>query len=102
MKYFQVVLEGRNFLIEIDGKEELLGYFATRWVKADSPEEAELKTVDLIKRDAHLIRMTKNRDGSDFSPVIYLSEICHVSWFKYFRRKPGKGYSFFPMDNSEN
>jgi len=102
MKYFQVMLEGRNFLIEVDGKEELLGYFTTRWVKASSPEDAELKAVDLIKRDDHLICMTKNMDGSEPTPMIYLSEMRHVNWFKYYRRKPGKGYSFFPIDNNES
>ena len=94
------MLEGKDFLIEMDGKEELLGYITTRWVKAISPDEAEMKAVDLIKNDEHLISITKNTDGSKPTPMVYLSEMCNVNWFQYFRRKPGGGYSFFPMANN--
>ena len=81
----------------MEGKEDLFGYFTTRWVKADSPEDAELKAVDLVKKDKRLIDITKNTYGSKSAPMIYLIEMCNVNWFQYIRRKPGKGYSFFPM-----
>lgn len=102
MKYYQVMLEGKDFLIDVDGKEELQGYFTTRWVKASAPEDAELKAVDLIKNDDHLISITKNMDGSKPAPMVYLSEMSKVNWFQYYRRKPGRGYSFFPMANNES
>jgi len=98
MSYFQVLLEGENFFVEFDGKEELLGFVTTRWVNAKNPEEAELKAVDLIKQDKSLIDITKNFSDSDPSPMIYLSEMSNVNWFNYFRRKPGAGYSFYPME----
>ena len=47
MSYFQVMLEGENFFIEFEGKEELLGFITTRWVKASNEEQAELKAVEL-------------------------------------------------------
>lgn len=50
MKFYKVVLEGKNFLIEMDGKVDLFGYFTTRWVRSDSPEAAELKAVELVKK----------------------------------------------------
>lgn len=102
MKYYQVMLEGKDFLIEMEGKEDLFGYFTTRWVKADSPEDAELKAVDLVKKDEQLVGITKNMDGSKPAPMIYLSEMCNVNWFQYLRRKPGKGYSFFPMKDDQS
>jgi hypothetical protein len=39
-------LEGENFFIEFDGKEELLGFVTTRWVKADDQKQAELKAIE--------------------------------------------------------
>jgi hypothetical protein len=98
MSYFQVLLEGQNFFVEFEGKEELLGFVTTRWVKAKDPDEAEAKAVELIKQDKHLINMIKTTDDSQPSPMIYLSEMCNVNMFTYFRRKPGKGYSFYPME----
>lgn len=51
MKRYQVMLHGTDFFIEYEGDEQLQGFFTTRWVKASSPEEAELLVVDLIKND---------------------------------------------------
>jgi len=99
MSYFQVLLEGKNFFIESDGKEELLGFVTTRWVKAKNSEEAEIKAVALIKEDQNLLDITRNMDGSEPNPMIYLSEMCNVNWLAYFRRQPGGGYSFFTMEN---
>lgn len=97
MSYFQVLLEGENFFIELNGKEELLGFFTTRWVKADDQKQAELKAVELVKNDQHLHNLVKLPEGESLSPMIYLSEICKVNWFTYIKRKPGAGYSFYPM-----
>ena len=99
MSYFQVLLKGENFFVEFDGEEELLGFFTTRWVKANDEEDAELKAVDLIKNDQHLHNITRTTEGDLPSPMIYLNNICSVNWFTYFRRNPGAGYSFFPMDS---
>ena len=57
MSYFQVLLEGQNFFVDFEGKEELLGFVTTRWVKAKNPDEAELKAVELIKQDKHLLNI---------------------------------------------
>ena len=98
MHYFQVMLEGENFFIEFDGKEELLGFVTTRWVKADDQKQAELKAVELVKNDHHLHNLLRSPDGESPLPMIYLSEICKVNWFTYIRRKPGAGYTFYPME----
>jgi len=98
MSYFQVLLEGENFFIEFDGKEELLGFVTTRWVKASDKQQAELMAVDLIKNDTHLQNLLRTPDNELPSPMIYLSEMCKVNWFTYVRRKPGAGYSFYSME----
>lgn len=97
MSYFQVLLVGENFFVELDGNEELLGFVTTRWVKASNEEQAELKAVDLIKNDEHLQSLLRVPESELPSPMIYLSEMCRVNWFTYIRCKPGSGYSFYPM-----
>lgn len=98
MSYFQVLLEGENFFVEFDGQEELLGFVTTRWVKAQDEQQAELKAVDLIKNDTHLQNLLRTSNNELPPPMIYLSEICKVNWFTYFRRRPEAGYSFYPME----
>lgn len=44
------------------------GFFTARWVKANSPEEAELLAVDLIKNDKKLIESTLNMNGENQTP----------------------------------
>lgn len=97
MSCFKVLLEGENFFLEFDGKEELLGFVTTRWVKANEQKQAELKAVDLVKNDKHLQNMLRSPDAEYPPPLIYLSEMDKVSWFTYIRHKPGSGYSFYPM-----
>jgi hypothetical protein len=98
MSYFQVLLEGENFFVEFEGKEELLGFVTTRWVKANDEERAELKAVELIKNDTHIQNLLRTPESESPSPMIYLSEMCKVNWFTYIRRKPGAGYLFDPME----
>jgi len=98
MSYFQVLLEGENFFVEFDGQEELLGFVTTRWVKAQDEQQAELKAVDLIKNDTHLQNLLRTSNNELPPPMIYLSEMCKVNWFTYCRRRPGAGYSFYPME----
>ncbi|HAW92882.1 MULTISPECIES: hypothetical protein [unclassified Arsukibacterium] len=92
MKY-QVVLRGENFQLMSEGKVKNLGFFTTRWVKAESVEDAEQQAVALIKRDDFLIAMMV--DQPTLQPMIYLEEIAVAKWWK---RVGGKGYSFWEME----
>lgn len=97
MSYFEVILEGKNFFLEIEGNEELLGFVTTRWVEASNPQDAEFKARELIKNDDSLLELFKTSNKKNPKPMIYLSEIAQVSWFTFIWRKPGCGYSFYPM-----
>ena len=92
MKY-GVRLEGKNFEMNTDRGVENLGFITTRFVKARTPEEAEIKAVDLIKKDAKLTSaLVKDRN---LEPMIYLVEYWKESWWK---KVGGSGYSFYPME----
>ena len=93
MKKYSVMLRGENFEINIEGKVDNLGFYTTRIVKANSPEEAEQKAVELIKNDDNLIQIIQ--PNSQETPMIYLESMSEVPWW---RRVGGSGYSFWPME----
>ncbi|PCK08136.1 MAG: hypothetical protein COA42_10845 [Alteromonadaceae bacterium] len=94
MSYYQVVLEGKNFLIEVNGENKSSEFHTTRWVKASTPEAAKLAAVELVTNDESLVHITHNSDNSECSPTVYSSKLSTVSWMWYIRRKPGRGYTF--------
>lgn len=80
MPYYKVLLDAQNFLVSLDEKEELMGFFTTKWVEAANEEEAELKAVDLIKNDKELVDIVLNKKrGLEIAPMIYLEEISEIS-----------------------
>lgn len=93
MKY-GVRLEGKNFEINTERGVENLGFIATRFVKANSPEEAESKAVDLIRFDKSLNSTLV--ENNEYEPMIYLVEYWKESWWK---RLGGRGYTFYPMES---
>ena len=94
MKKYSVMLEGRNFLLDIEGSVKKYGFFTTRYVEAENPEQAEIKAVQLIKEDRSLKMAAKNEG---LKPMIYLDSITELMSFEGVRL-PGTGYSFFPDD----
>jgi hypothetical protein len=80
MKKYKVMLEGRNFLINYEGKIEKLGFLTTRFVEADDPKDAELKAVQLIKEDERLLAAVQNKNKEN-SPMIYLDSIDRDGFF---------------------
>ena len=90
MKKYRVMLNGQHFYIEMDGKLEKVGFYTTRWVEAENPEEAELKAVALVRQDHSLNISVRNE--RDNPPMIYLDTMSEVDSFD----GPGGGYSFYP------
>lgn len=98
MKY-GVRLVGENYEVLLEGQHQLLGFYTTRFVKAASPEEAEIKAVDLVRRDSQLNEIMVSEPQQ--SATLSVDEMWRESWWK---RLGGKGYSFFDMcsDHEEN
>lgn len=95
MKY-GVMLRGENFEIESETGVENLGFITTFFVKAKSPEEAELKAVEIIRTDKALLSTLSKE--SKLEPKIYLEEMWPESWWKPLG---GGGYTFYSMDETE-
>jgi hypothetical protein len=94
MKKYSVMLEGRYFLLEIDGAVMKYGFYTTRYVEAEDPQEAEMKAVQLVRTDQSLKLAVKNEGAS---PMIYLSSIEELRSFDGVH-PPGGGHSFFPEE----
>ena len=75
-----------------------MGFYATRFVEAESPEQAEYLSFKLIKNDSNLKETVLN-DQAD-PPMIYLENLNELSSFGD-NAVPGSGYSFYLEEESE-
>jgi len=78
---------------------EALGFFTTRWVKAENAETAERAAVELVKNDPSLKGSVINENNNP--PMIYLEKLSEIGWWEFFRKSPGGGYTFYPASDDE-
>jgi hypothetical protein len=98
MKRFKVKLHGKNFLLNLDGEPKKFGFYATRFVKAENPQEAEKIAVILTHQNPNLRKTVLNE--TDDRPKINLEEIKEVSFLKFFAKKSTTDFTFYP-ENEE-
>jgi hypothetical protein len=96
MKRFKVKLHGENFLLNLDGELKKFGFYATKFVKAENPQEAEKNAIILIYQTPNL-RDTVLNENAD-RPTINLEEIKEVNFLKFFAKKSTTDFTFYPED----
>jgi len=99
MKKYRLILEGRNFIMDMGEGAKKMGFFTTRFVKAHDLETAEKMAVERIKSDPSLKGVISD-DKSD-PPMIYLDQYSEIGWFEFMRRQPGVGFTFYLEDSTE-
>jgi fructosamine-3-kinase len=52
--WFKCLVEGENFPGYLIGESALVGFYATRFIQANSPNEAELLVLELLKSDKNI------------------------------------------------
>lgn len=72
MKHFRVLIHGQNFLIDMDGEVKPLGFFTTRFVKADDHDQAEELAVQMLRDFQPLRELVKNPE--DDRPDLIIEE----------------------------
>jgi hypothetical protein len=87
-----LVLITPNFLLKLDGEATRLGFYTTRFVRAETTEEAELVAVDRIRKDKNLSAVLNRKPDP---PMLFADEIARV--YASSARKQGAGFTFFPM-----
>jgi hypothetical protein len=73
MSSYRALIEGRNFLIAIDGRTRRHGFYQTVLVKAADPGEAEATAIQAVKDDAELTGMAQNEAHDP--PMLYLDSL---------------------------
>ena len=96
MKRYKVKLHGENFLLNFDGELKKYGFYATKFVKAESPQEAEKIAIILIHQNPNL-RDTILNNNTD-RPTINMEEIKEVNFLKFFAKKSTTDFTFYPED----
>lgn len=90
MKKYKVIIEGANFLVRVGTETRKLGFFTTRFVEAQDEQEAENKTIDMLR--VELETLVQN-DKSD-SPMMFVEEIDELKSFGEFE-VPGAGFTWY-------
>jgi hypothetical protein len=76
MKKYRVLINGRNFILDMEGDTRPAGFYTTRFVEAANPEDAELAAVDAVRQDEDL--RARVRNPPDDPPMLYAEEIEEV------------------------
>jgi hypothetical protein len=91
MKKYRVMLEGQNFLIEMDGKVGKYEFYQTFFLEAGSPAEAENAAVQKVRTNPDLRSAVRN--SKDDAPTMHLEEIEEIQKFpKGTRRATGRAW----------
>ena len=96
MKRFKVKLHGENFLLNLNGELKKFGFYATKFVKAENPQEAEKIAIILTHQNPNLRDTVLNQNAD--RPTINLEEIKEVSSLKFFVKESTTGFTFYPED----
>jgi hypothetical protein len=94
MPVFAVMLRGENFVIQVDGVPERMGFYTTRFVHARNEEEAETRAVQMVRESKSL--RSAGIKSSSFTPMIYLESIERRPW--WYKFKTQHGFVFWNMD----
>jgi hypothetical protein len=76
MPAYRVMINGRNFLLNVEGKRRRMGFYQTVFVEAADPHQAEEKAVGIVKSNSELREMA-NRDES-IQASLHLSEMWEI------------------------
>ena len=95
MSRYRVLVNGKNFLLEVEGRAQKVGFYATRFVEAADPEEAEGAAFEMIRSDPGLRGIVLNEQ--DDPPMLYAEEAEEAD-----AREPGgelnSGFSWYVED----
>ena len=97
-KKYRVLVRGENFLLNLDGKNQKLGFYTTRFVEAPNEEEAEERAFAMLRNDPKLQKGVLN-EKSDV-PVMFAEEIVELGSFDGLKM-PGTGFAFYPQEREK-
>ncbi|WP_437297884.1 hypothetical protein [Sorangium sp. So ce426] len=93
MPYYSVILEGMGIRVEVaDGGSPIIGFFATRAVRAHSVKQAEELARAMVLADWTTGEYAPLNQGG--APVLKVEGVDALSWWSFLRFK-NTGHVFF-------
>ena len=92
MPLYRCSICGENFPGKLLDQDELVGFYTTRYVEADTPEQAELSALELLRNDSSLELSPEHRTQD---AKVYFEDIDEVP--ADTEQKPNAGFVFFTM-----
>jgi hypothetical protein len=93
-----VVMNGRNFLMAMDGKRGKFGFYQTFFLEADTPKDAEMTVVGEMRKDDDLRAVTLN--PKDDPPTLHLDDLKELANFDGVKRMV-TGKAFYSEEDEE-
>jgi hypothetical protein len=97
MKKYKVLVRGENFLINLEGEDQKLGFYTTAFVEGQDEEQAEQRAMALLRNDKEF-RWSVLNEQSD-APMMFVDEIDELQSFEGLNL-PRTGFSFFPEEGN--
>lgn len=91
---YMVRLEGGNFRVEEGGEILPMGFFATRFVEAASPDSAAQMCAGFVQDE--YVGLARNADGDP--PTICVTEVVEIESFGDYD-VPGSGATWFEEED---
>lgn len=88
MPAYRVTIDAKNFLVEFDGRLDKYGFITYRLVNAETPQDAELMAVEMLRKDSELRALVKNRP--DDRPVMDITEVAMLHDLDDEVEQPGR------------
>ena len=70
MAAYRAMIEGRNFLLSLDGRQRRYGFYQTVFLECAEPSEVEARAIGAVKGDAELKQLALNEVADP--PMLFL------------------------------
>jgi hypothetical protein len=94
-KKYKILVNGQNFLLEMDDSKTKMGFYTTIYLEASNPDEAEFAAADLLRVDAKLRPLALNAPNDP--PAMLVEEIVELQSFDGCKL-PRTGFTFYKED----
>jgi acetolactate synthase regulatory subunit len=92
MLMYQVEINGRNFLLDVEGQVAKHGFFTICFVEAEDPAAAENTAIRIIRETQKLRDLMRN--ASNDPPVMDVTQIIEVGSFNQIEN-PEPGFVWY-------
>jgi hypothetical protein len=97
MPKYRVTINGRNYLINSEGRPQRMGFYKIYYLEAQDPQEAENLAVSQIVGDPRWRGTLLN--SADDRPVMYLHALAELESFEGVESTE-TGYVFYPDEEA--